>query len=182
MTVEPSAVSPSANPIAATLSVDVAEIRKRRDPLSGICDEAVTLLRQRNITAKALREIKRATLMRQIEMAELMVAANNYSADYARCLIVATSDKQLIDTDKSKMLPEIKAEDLSRMEREMDMLGKDFLMIEESHGKNTLNLVLALAYLRKLMDHASIVKYLTQRHADILGEFQKLVESSELKG
>lgn len=167
--------------IAATLSVDVCEIRKRRDLLSGICAEAVTLLRQRNVAAKALREIKRATPMRQIEMAELMVATNNYSADYARCLIAATNDKQLIDTDKSKVIPEIKAEDVSRMEREMEVLGKDFLMIEEAHGKNTLNLVLALAYLRKLLDNGSIVQYLAQRHADILGELQKMIESPELK-
>jgi glycosyltransferase involved in cell wall biosynthesis len=63
-----------------------------------------------------------------------------------------------------------------------DVLGRDFLMIEESHGKNTLNLVLAVAYLRKLLDHAGVVKYLSQRHPDILGEFQKLADAPDLKG
>jgi hypothetical protein len=67
------------------------------------------------------------------------------------------------------------------MEREMEVLGRDFLMIEESHGKNTLNLVLAVGYLRKLLDSATVVKYLSQRYPDILSEFQKLVESPELK-
>ena len=32
------------------------------------------------------------------------------------------------------------------MEREMELLGRGFLMIEESHGKSTLNLVLAAAW------------------------------------
>jgi len=114
-------------------------------------------------------------------MAELMVAANNFSTDYAMCLLAATPEKDLIDTDKNKILPGMKPEDIARMEREMELLGRDFLMIEDSHGRNTLNLVLAVAYLRKILDNASVVKYLSQRHPDILSEFQKLAESPDLK-
>lgn len=120
--------------------------------------------------------------MRQIEMAELMVAANNFSTDYATCLIAATPEKDLVDSDKNKVVPGMKAEDIARMERGMEVLGRDFLMIEDSHGKNTLNLVLAIACLRKLLDNASVVKYLSQRYPDILGEFQKLTEAPDLKG
>jgi hypothetical protein len=168
--------------IAATLSVDVKAIRIKRDLLAGICPEAVALLKDRKITANGLREIKRAVSMRQIEMAELMVAANNFSTDYAMCLIAATPKKDLVETDKNKVLPGMKPEDIARMEREMELLGRDFLMIEESHGKNTLNLVLAVAYLRKLLDNANVVKYLLQRYPDILSEFQKLDEAPDFKG
>lgn len=167
--------------IAATLSVDVKAIRNKRDLLTGICPEAVAMLKDKNVTTKGLREVKRATPMRQIEMAELMVAANNFSTDYAMCLIAATPQKDLVDTEKSKVLAGMKPEDIARMEREMELLGRDFLMIEESHGKNTLNLVLALAYLRKLLDSANAVKYLSQRYPDILSEFQKLADTPDLK-
>lgn len=167
--------------IATTLSVNAAAIRAKRDLLSGICPETVDLLKDRKVTAKALREIRKATPMRQIEMAELMLAANNFSTDYAMCLVAATPEKELIDPEKSKVLAGVKPEDIARMEREMEVLSRDFLTIEESHGKNTLNLVLSLAYLRKLLDHASVVKYLSQRHSDILSDFQKLVEASDLK-
>lgn len=168
--------------IAATLSVDARAIRLKRDLLAGICPEAVALLKERKVTTKALRELKRAVPMRQIEMAELMVAANNFTTEYAMCLIAATPEKDLVDTDKEKVLPGVRPEDIARMEREMELLSKDFLMIEESHGKNTLNLVLAVAYLRKLLDHATVVKYLSQKFPDILNEFQKLAEAPELKG
>lgn len=90
-------------------------------------------------------------------------------------------EKDLIDTEKNKVVAGMKPEDIARMEREMELLGRDFLMIEESHGKNTLNLVLAVAYLRKLLDNAGVVKYLSQRYPDILGELQKLTESPDLK-
>lgn len=167
--------------IAATLSVNVAAIRSKRDMLTGICPEAVAMLKDKNVTTKGLRELKRAVPMRQIEMAELMVAANNYSTDYAMCLLAATPEKDLVDAEKKRALPGMKPEDIIRMEREMELLGRDFLMIEESHGKNTLNLVLAIAYLRKLLANASVDKYLAQRYPDILGEFQRLAEAQDLK-
>lgn len=52
---------------------------------------------------------------------------------------------------------------------------------EESYGQNTLHLVLGVAYLRKMLENAGVVRYLSQHHADVLGEFQKLVESPDLK-
>lgn len=167
--------------IATTLNVDVGAIRIKRDLLNGICPEAVTLLKDRRITAAAIRELRRVTPMRQIEMAELMIAANNFSTGYAKCLVAGTADKDLVGADKSKMLPGMKPEDLARMEREMEVLGREFRLVEESYGQNTLNLVLAVAYLRRLLDNGGVVRYLTQHHAGVLGEFQKLVESPELK-
>jgi hypothetical protein len=62
----------------------------------------------------------------------------------------------------------------------MESHATEFKLIEESHGKNVLNLVLGVGYLRKLTDNARVVRYLSQRYPEILGEFQKLVESRTL--
>lgn len=167
--------------IATTLNVDVAAIRMKRDLLVGICPEAVSLLKDRRVTAAAIRELRRVSVMRQIEMAELMVAANNFSTGYAKCLIAGTAEKELVGTDKTKALPGMKPEDLARMEREMEVLGREFRLVEESYGQNTLNLVLAVAYLRKLTENTGIVRYLGQHHSGVLTEFQKLIESVDLK-
>lgn len=167
--------------IATTLNVDVGAIRMKRDLLNGVCPEAVTLLKDRRITAAAIRELRRVTPMRQIEMAELMIAANNFSTGYAKCLVAGTADKDLVGADKSKLLPGMKPEDLARMEREMEVLGREFRLVEESYGQNTLNLVLAVAYLRRLLDNAGVAKYLAQHHGGVLAEFQKLVSSPDLR-
>lgn len=167
--------------LAKALNVDVGAIRQKRDLLNGICPEAVSLLKERHVTAAALRELKRVSPMRQIEMAELMVAANNFSTIYAKCLIAGTPEKELIDTEKAKVAPGMKPEDIARMEREMQMLSRDFRLIEESHGRNTLNLVLAVGYVRKLLGNSAVTKYLAQRHPDILEELQKLAEAPDLK-
>jgi hypothetical protein len=88
--------------IAKSLHVDVGAIRRKVDVLEGICPEAVELLRTRNASAGTLRELKRVLPMRQIEMAELMVASRNFSTAYAKCLYAATPVEQLLESEKPK--------------------------------------------------------------------------------
>ncbi len=52
---------------------------------AGICPEAVALLEDKNVTSKGFREVKRAAPMRQIEIAELMVAVKRQGRDPADC-------------------------------------------------------------------------------------------------
>jgi hypothetical protein len=166
--------------MAVTLNVDVASIRKKRDLLTGICPEAVQLLRDRRASPGALRVFKRVVPMRQIEMAELMIASSNFTASYAQCLLAATQQEALADQDQPKDLPGLRPQDLARMEREMKVLENDFRRIEDSHGRNTLNLVLAAGYVRKLLGSAAILKFMSRKYADVLGEFEKLAEVADL--
>ena len=128
----------------------------------------------------AFREMRKVKPMRQIEMAELMVAANNFSASYAQCLLAATPQQQLLEPDKPKDLRGLSPEDMSRMEREMENLAQDLRSIEDSHGRNVLNLVVVAGYLKKLLDNARVVRYLSQHCAEILAEFQRIVETKSL--
>ncbi len=98
----------------------------------------------------AFRELRKVKPMRQIEIAELMVGTNCFSTRYANCLFLATPQEQLVEPDKPKDLRGLSPEDASRMEREMESLGQDFRLIENSHGRNVLNLVLVVGYLEKV--------------------------------
>jgi hypothetical protein len=54
------------------------------------------------VATDAFREMRKVKPFRQIEMAELMVAANNFSARYAQCLLAATPQEQLLEPDRPK--------------------------------------------------------------------------------
>lgn len=166
--------------IAKTLNVDVANIKQKRDLLDGICREAVQLLKDRCATVGTLRELRKVKPMRQIEMAELMCASGNYSIGYGRCLVAATPQEQMMDSDHPKEIRGLSPEDIARMEHEMETLGREFKLIEESHGRNVLNLVVVSGYLRRILDNARVVRFLSQSHPEILTEFQKLVEAKNL--
>jgi hypothetical protein len=167
--------------LAATLHVDVQRIKDKRDLLKGICPEAVDLLKDRNISAKALAEFRKVKPMRQIEMAELMVAGNNYTSTYAKSMVIGTHAEERLGPPKPSETEGISAEDMTKMEREMKSVSRDFRMMEDVYGKNVLNLVIAAGHLKKLLANAAIVRYLSQRHADILREFEKIAETASLE-
>ena len=127
-------------------------------------------------------KLRRVTPMRQIEMAELMAASSNFTVGYAKCLIAATPQDQLLQPDSTKESTGLKPEDLARIEREMHALEADFRRIEDSHGQNMLKLVLAVGYLRRVLDNAAVVKYLSRKHADLLVELTRIVETTDLVG
>lgn len=166
--------------IARSLNVDVASIRQKRELLDGICAEAVQLLRDRRVTGNALRELRKVKPIRQIEIAELLCAADNYSVGYVKCLVATTAADHLVDPDRGKVSRGLAPEDLSRIEHEMASQARELRFITESHGRNTLHLVVVVSYLRRLLENGRVARYLAQRHPEIHAEFQKLAESKQL--
>lgn len=145
--------------------------------LTGICPEAVELLKGKCAGGESFAQMRKVTPMRQIEMAELMCAAHNFSVNYAKCLLAATPADQLVGPETLKNVDGLSQAEIARMEREMQSLTRDFKQIEETFGKNVLNLVIVVGYLKKLLDNARVVRYLAQNYPEILAEFQKIVES-----
>jgi ParB-like chromosome segregation protein Spo0J len=168
--------------IAEALDVDVPALRRKRDLLLGICEEAVELLKERKASAGAMRHLRKVKPLRQIEIAELMVAQKNFSEAYAAILFAATRRDQVLEPEKPREVRGLRPDDMSRMEKELEHLSDDFRAIKESHRQNTLNLVLASGYLRKLLDNAAVVRHLSQHHADVLAEFHKVVAATTLEG
>jgi heptaprenylglyceryl phosphate synthase len=117
-----------------------------------------------------------------VEVAELLIAANNYSMSYLRALYAATNSALLLDAEKPKKVDGLSAEQMLRMEREIEGLQKDLKLIEESYGTEMLNLVLARAYLIKWLNNARVVRYLSQNHAELLSALQTVVDSVSAEG
>jgi ParB-like chromosome segregation protein Spo0J len=166
--------------IAKVLNVDVASIRQKRDLLNGICKEAAEILKNKHMAPAAFAFLKKMKPMRQIEVAELLVAAGNFSKPYVKAILAVTHPDMLIDPDKHKIVQGLTPEQVTKMEQEMDALQRDLKAIEETHGDSVLNLVLACGYLEKLFGNARVTRYLTQHHADIFGELQAITAGSSL--
>ena len=167
--------------IAKVLNVDVASIRHKRDLLNGICHEAAEILKNKQISPAVFSFLRKMKAMRQIEVAELLVASGNFSRPYVKALFAATQPDMLLDPDKHKAVQGLTAEQITKMEQEMEALQRDLKMIEESHGDNVLNLVLARGYLEKLFDNARVTRYLTQHHADLFRELQTISDGASLE-
>jgi hypothetical protein len=166
--------------IAKALDVNISSIRHKRRLLDGVCPEAVELLKDKHCPINTFQSLKKMKPMRQVEVAELMISMNNFSVTYAKALLAATPQDQLVDSGKPKAFKGISPEQIARMEKEMTSLQHEIKLIEESYGPDHLNLVLARGYLVSLLNNHKVSRYLAQNHSEILSEFQKISEAASM--
>ena len=154
-----------------------ASIREEKSQLDGICLEAAETLKSRKFQVGTVRAIKHMKPIRQVEMVELMVAANNFSRSYAWALLMATPAEQLKEPEKKKMIGELTDDERRRMELELEDLRRGIKTVQENYGANVVRLVVANGYMTRLLENDRIVRYLARNHTDLLAQMQAVTES-----
>lgn len=153
--------------IAEALAIDVDEIRKSANLLDGIDNYAVEKLKDKPVTAKALRLFKRVKSPRQREFADLMIATGDYSFAYAQALLVATPPEMLLEPSKPKAPKMLKPEVVAQMEKEMETLERDFRVYQDTYGENTLSLSVVQRYVQRLLGNTTIKRFLNKNYPEI---------------
>ena len=166
--------------LAKALSVDVSQITKKVNLLDGICPEAIELFKDRQFSVELGRVIRKMKPTRQVECAELMVAANNMTVAYAEALLVATPSMSLVEGVRPRKIAVVTPDQMARMEREMANLQGQYRLVEHSYGQDVLNLVLARGYLTKLLENSKVAKYIKQRQPEVLEQFTAIVQTTTL--
>lgn len=166
--------------IARSLDVEVDKIRRGLNLLDGIHPDAVDMLKDKPITEAALRIFKKVKEVRQLDFAHLMVSMGNYTAGYARALLIATPPEMLVKPHAPKAVRGLKAEDLSQMEKEMETLERDFRVYQDNYGENTLSLNVVQRYVKRLIENTQVKRFLTKRYSDIQEELSDLVAMESL--
>ena len=124
--------------------------------------------------------LRKVTGVRQIEIAELMVSANNFTKGYAEALVLGTPKDQLANPNEPKKKEGMSREEIAKMEQEMESLERDLKAVEQSYGDNMLSLTCARGYIKKLLDNAKVVRVLNTNHRDILAEFESIAAAESL--
>ena len=166
--------------IAAALNLSEADVKASMTLLDGINEEAADLLKDKAVSPKAIRLMRKVSGVRQIEIAELMVSAGNYTKGYAEALVLGTPKDQLVNPDEPKQKKGMTREEIGKLEAEMETLERDLKAVERSYGDNMLNLTLARGYVKKLLDKARVVRFLNANHPDIFTEFESLAAAETL--
>lgn len=162
--------------IAKVLDIDIASLRAKVRLLNGICPEVAEMLKDKHIHINAIAILKRMQPLRQIEAVELMEAMNKFTASYAQSLLAATPQTMLVEPSKRKRIKGLSEKQMQLMQRESANLDRQFKLIEQTYGNDHLDLVLVNGYVAKLLGNTRVVKFLTQHYAEILAEFQKIVD------
>lgn len=167
--------------LAAALDVDVGVIRHKRDLLDGICPEAVETLRDRRVTPKAFSLLRKMKPARQIEVADLMVAAKSYTERFVRALYVGTRAELLVaeQAERQDSLKRVDAGKKAILEMETDALLKEFKTVEQSYGKNVIALTVCSRYLEKMVQNGRVQRYLAKKWPVLLDQIQQVAAECE---
>lgn len=168
--------------IAKALNVNVRRIVQKRNLVDGICAEAVDLLKDKIVPENVFVLLRKLKAMRQIEVATLMNDAGTYSLSYAKALLAATPQEQLLNPDKPKQVTGLSSEQMARMEAEMESLQGEYRMIEDNYGPDVMNLTLVRGYLGSLLANTKVAKFLRVQNPEILREFEKITDMTSLSG
>jgi hypothetical protein len=164
--------------IADALGLEVQSIRRRFRLLDGITPEAADMLKETNCSMKVFDILRRMSAVRQIEAADLMIGQNNFTLMFARALLAATPDEQLVAQRKSTR-PDASgptSQQIARMERELAALQTQVKSVEDSYGIDNLHLTVARGYIAKLLGNARVSRWLSNHRQEYLGEFQRIAE------
>ncbi|KZM49576.1 plasmid partitioning protein RepB C-terminal domain-containing protein [Labrenzia sp. OB1] len=168
--------------LAKVLNVNIGNIRRKRTLLRGICVEVAELLKDKHVPINTFRELRKLKPLRQIQAAELMIAMNKYSNNFAKSFVGATPALQLVEPEKSKKISGLSDEQIALMEQESEKLDREFRLLEETFGQDNLDLVVATGYVKRLIENAQVVRYLAKNFPELLAEFQKIADSADLNG
>lgn len=163
--------------IAEALGLEVTSVRRRARMLDGICPEAVQLLTNAPCPFRVFDILRQMRSIRQIEAAELMLGQQNFTAVFARALLVATAENQLVPEARSKPQEASSAkEEITRLERELVSLQSQIKSVEDDYGIDNLHLTVAKGYVAKLLGNARVVRWLAQNRHEYLAELQSVAE------
>jgi hypothetical protein len=162
--------------IAAALDLNPRSIQRKVKLLDGICPEAVAILKDKACTAAVFTTLRKMIPLRQIEAAELMVNANNYSVAYISAILAGTPQTQLVEANKPKCIKGVTPQAVARMEKELARLQEGITQIQDTYGQDHLQLTVLRGYVSKLLGNARVVRYLMQTRPEFLSEFQTIAE------
>jgi hypothetical protein len=154
--------------LAEALSVEIKNIRKRRDMLKGICPEVIELLRHRPVSIGVFPILRKMRPVRQIEAAEHMIAGSTFSTLFAKSLLAVTRPELLVQPTRR---PGVEPTSLAAQEmlgRETALLVRDLKAIEESYGKDALSFTICCGFYKKMLSNQRVEHYLLRRHSELL--------------
>lgn len=166
--------------LAEQLGVDVSKIREKSNLLKGICPEAVDILKTRDVSQPVFSVLRKMKDSRQIEVAKTMVDAHKFSLQFAKSLLVLSSDETLVSPQRNdQKLEGLSPEQLAKTRQEMTDMEVDYRIAENSLADDVLTMVVLKGYLEKLTGEPVIADYLSREEEEIFQEFRRIVETDD---
>jgi len=162
--------------LAKALNLNKKTLKIKQTLIEGICPEVVDLLKDKAVSERVFRVLKKMKAPRQINVAMLMNDQNKFTANYAKALLEATPTQQLVNDGKTrKNNPAILARQ-ARLEEESLALSSEIGSLKEQYGTAMIDMTSMQAYLKRLLGNEAVAKYLREFNEPVYDKFKEIVE------
>ncbi len=165
--------------LARALNLDIRSIDRRLSLLNGVCAAAVVLLQDKQFNPELARILRKLRPERQVEVVELMIAANALTVSYAEALFNATPPEQQIKPKRRSA--GITDAQMAKLEREMEKVQDQYQTAEKNYGEGLLNFTVAKGFVSRLIDNPAVENYLSRFHPEIHAEFKQLAAAESME-
>ncbi|MFN3077269.1 MAG: plasmid partitioning protein RepB C-terminal domain-containing protein [Alphaproteobacteria bacterium] len=162
--------------LSRALGIDVQAIRMRSKLLDGIHPDAVERLKDLRIGHGVFHTLRRMKPLRQFDVVDRMVAANNFTVTFVKALLAATPSELLQESPRSKMARPKTFDHLAAMEKEMANLEQRSRLVERTLSRDTLTLSITKRYLETLLHNEQVRRHILKHHPDVLTELERIVK------
>ncbi|NQT34551.1 ParB N-terminal domain-containing protein [bacterium] len=164
--------------IADALNVSQNWVKLMEKLITGITPEVIEKLKQRVVGKKIFEELKKVSADRQMEILQMIEAADDYSVKYVRALVLATNPKQCVkkNSTRKKVDPKVQEEFAGQLRK----IEVEFKNASTIFRDNMFDLVKLSAYIRNLLTNQEIRRFLDQHYPDILVDFERIAKDTSL--
>jgi len=160
-----------------TLALDAnprAPLRKQLN-FEGIAPEVVQHLRNHPIAPATVDILRKLTPARQIAVIELMAISGTYTTSYAKVLLLASKQQELVNSAKAKRASGLAATSFVRSRYDTPGPQRAWRQIEASYGEDVMRLIIAAPYFRKLLENERVRKHLAVHHRDTFDQIRSML-------
>jgi len=167
--------------LSRALDVNLEVLRRKVTLLDGISPEAAELMKDRQFSPALTQILRKMRPARQLMCVELMVSANSLTLSYAKGLLYATPQTELVGSKVQRPPTGVSADQLARLQGEARNLQDRYKAIEQDYGQNVLNLTVACGYVSKLLSNPAVTRHLRKRYPELLIQLELIVESTSMQ-
>lgn len=164
--------------IADALGIDVRTLKMKKNLLENIHPDVIEMFKTKKIPNKTFDYLRRMKDMRQIEIAQFMCNAGNFSAPMAHHFWADTKPEMLRIQPLRRNENDI--EKLASLEKSIGKIHKEYQLIYGDFGKHVARLQIAQAWVRGIFANALARRFLEKHYPDILRRFNELVDLTDL--
>ncbi|MBM1020211.1 RepB plasmid partitioning protein [Enterobacter sp. A11] len=154
--------------LSVVLGVSPSIINARLRISDGITPEVIALLAEKNISQNVFDVLRKVKPGKQLDFVTTMITLNNYSRKFALSMLHSLAPEFLVSAPDKISEDKDVVKTLARLEKEMAALQIETQNIKDEYAENNLNLLIAKAYIARLLNNNAVLHWLYDNNIEYL--------------